>query len=519
LLVAAVAVLVATATAAADRPAATDLTAGVVRSRHVGINLAAVGYWSSQFPFADLMKTATPWAPREDSGGAGAPFPSTTPDGYPASLRAGQRAITTLASDISGYPSGRYVVLWDGEGSLGFPRDIATIVESSRGRLVLEVKAARVPLWLSLDATRAGDPVRNVRVLWPGTESTYRTQPFNPLFLSRIAPFSSLRFMDWGETNHSPVVNWADRALVSDPTYQTAKGVPLELMIDLANRMRADPWFCIPHRATDDYVRSFAALVKSRLDPTLKPHIEYSNEMWNTGFGQTTWGLAESDRLGLKSPHGTPSQFYAQRSVQVFKLVQGVYGADKGRLVRVIAGQTVWSQFLESALAFKDTAANADVMAIAPYFIAEAAADKANVEASLRLSSDQVVDQMFANVRGPVASWIGTNAALARRHGLTMKAYESGSGNVATHFPADKVQPMTELFSRADRHPRMRELYAEYYRLWVAKGGDTMNQYLDISAWKPWGTWGALESVTQDPATSPKYQGLLDAIAAHRSVR
>jgi len=33
--------------------------------------------------------------------------------------------------------------------------------------------------------------------------------------------------------------------------------------------------------ATDAYVRQFATTVRNRLDPTLKPHIEYSNEVWN----------------------------------------------------------------------------------------------------------------------------------------------------------------------------------------------------------------------------------------------
>ena len=61
----------------------------------------------------------------------------------------------------------------------------------------------------------------------------------------------------------------------------------------------------------------------------------------------------------------------------------------------------------------------------------------------------------------------------------------------------------------------MRQLYVEYYGLWTAAGGDTLNQYSDIATPKPWGMWGALEYVTQDPASAPKYQGLLDFIAAH----
>jgi hypothetical protein len=58
---------------------------------------------------------------------------------------------------------------------------------------------------------------------------------------------------------------------------------------------------------------------------------------------------------------------------------------------------------------------------------------------------------------------------------------------------------MTDLFSRANRSPRMRDLYLEYYGLWAANSGDSLLQYNDIGLHKPWGMWGALESVTQDP--------------------
>ena len=488
----------------------------VTRSRYVGTNLAGIGYWSSQFPFADMMKGATPFVSREDNGVWEAPFPSMTADGYPASLRAGQHAISTLASDGSRYPVGRYVVLWDGQGSVSFPADIATVVESAANRVVIDVRSAPGALHVSIDATTAGNPLRNLRFLWPGTEATYLSQPFNAEFLARIRPFSTLRFMDWGATNGSSIVNWTDRALISDLTYQSAKGVPIEVMIDLANRLKVDPWFCIPHQATDDYVRNFAALLHSRLDSALRPHVEYSNEVWNTAFPQTAWANAQSVRLGLDAPRGQPSLFYAQRSVEIFKLMREVYGAaDSARLVRVVSGQAAWTQFLENALAWKDTAANADVMAVAPYFVAEAAAEPANVASTLALSSDQVVDQMFLNVRGPIKSQIAANAALASGHGLTMKAYEGGSGNSADYFPADKVQAMTQLFTAANRNPRMRQLYVEYHRLWREGGGDTLNQYTDIATPKPWGMWGALEYVTQDPAGAPKYQGLLDVIAAY----
>jgi hypothetical protein len=483
------------------------------RSNYVGVNLDGIAYWTSEFPFSDLMKNSGDWTAHGGAGGDNGKFPSMR-DGYPTALDPGQRAMAAVAWGNVHYAPGRYVILWNGDGTVSFPLTNGVVTMGDH-RATLDVTDTTGPMWVSIDKTSASNPIHNVRFLWPGTESTYATQPFNPEFLARIAPFSLLRFMDWGATNGSPVVEWADRAHVAQVTYAKPNGVPIEVMIDLANTLHVDPWFCIPHQASDDYVVQFAALLHRRLDPTLKPRIEYSNEVWNAGFAQNTWAKARSTALGLPTPSGMPSVFYAQRAVQVFKLVQSVYGADRARLVRVIAGQAAWTQFLDSALGWKDTAANADVMAIAPYFSAEAADDRAQVNTTLGLSSDAIVDQMLVSIRGNVKTWIAANAALARKYKLKMEGYESGVGNTTGTFPADKQDAMTALMQTANRNPRMHDVYTEYFGLWVANGGGTMNQFNDIGAWGKWGNWGMLEYLTQDPATAPKYQGLLDFIAQH----
>jgi hypothetical protein len=72
---------------------------------------------------------------------------------------------------------------------------------------------------------------------------------------------------------------------------------------------------------------------------------------------------------------------------------------------------------------------NADVMAIAPYFNAVDAGDPARVATTLTLSSDQIVDQMLANIRGDIKTAMTANAALAAKYKLKLKAYESGAGD------------------------------------------------------------------------------------------
>ena len=171
------------------------------RSRYVGMNLAGIAYYSSEFPFADMMKSGMGWVSREDNGTWGRPFPALTADGYPAALAAGQHALNAVAWQGSQFAAGRYVVLWDGDGSISFPLSSVTVAESAANRIAVDVADTSGSLWVAIDRTSATNPVRNLRFLWPGTEPTYAGQPFNPVFLAKTAPFSLLRFMDWGATN------------------------------------------------------------------------------------------------------------------------------------------------------------------------------------------------------------------------------------------------------------------------------------------------------------------------------
>ena len=70
---------------------------------------------------------------------------------------------------------------------------------------------------------------------------------------------SLLRFMDWQSTNNNPTQSWGERALPSHQFWMDERrGVPLEVLLALANVLGADPWLCIPHRADDAYVTAFA---------------------------------------------------------------------------------------------------------------------------------------------------------------------------------------------------------------------------------------------------------------------
>ena len=405
------------------------------RSQYVGINLSGIAYYSSEFPFADLMKSGMGWVSRDDNGVWGAAFPSLTADGYPAALAAGQHALSAVAWAGSHFAPGRYVVLWDGDGSISFPLSSVTVAESAPNRIALDIVDTTGNLWVAIDRTSATNPVRNLRFLWPGTETIYAHQPFSPVFLEKIAPFALLRFMDWGATNGSPVVEWADRAHLADVTWATPAGVPIETMIELANTLHVDPWFCIPHQASDDYVRQFATLLRARLDPALHAHIEYSNEVEHgirpDHLGECALAGARSaepvrpagdllrdargadlqDHPGRVRPgRERPHRARPRRPGDVGQLPHPHAGLPGHRRQRRRDGDDTVLQRV-------------------------AAGDPANVATTLTLSSDQIVDQMLANIRGDINSAMTNNAALAATTSSSSRPTRAGPVTAARTSP------------------------------------------------------------------------------------
>jgi hypothetical protein len=103
--------------------------------------------------------------------------------------------------------------------------------------------------------------------------------PFHPYYLKSLERYAALRFMDMQGTNHRVDRTWADRVLTSHRSFQDA--APIEHMLLLANVLGADPWFCMPHAADDDYVRKFASLALRTLREDVVIYIEYSNEVFH----------------------------------------------------------------------------------------------------------------------------------------------------------------------------------------------------------------------------------------------
>jgi len=461
------------------------------------MNLGGIADWSSEWPFADAFKTSRPWVEQGDG-------PFTYDDRGNPLLRAGQAVETYLFRDIDGhYPPGEYVCTWDGGGEIEILEfDVAAVPESRAGRIRFRVRRptdAGIRIKVVLSPMR--DPVRNIRVRMPGLETT--ADPFHPIYRERLKPFRILRFMDWQKTNNSPLLTWSQRAKPDDLRYSTGVGAPPEVMIDLANACGADPWLCVPHQADDDFVRNLGNLVRERLNPSKTVYIEYSNEVWNWGFEQAGYAAERAKKLKLGEPENL--RYYSLRSTQVFERFAEGLGPGRG-LVRVLAGQFASPWACEQIVTWNDSYKKADALAVGAYFGYDFGSSE-NVKQTLRQSAASLLDRCATEIEGPHRQLIRQHAALAKKLGLQLVAYEGGQ-HLVGHGGAENNVDLVELFQTANRHPRMAELYRRQLEIWFGEGGGSFVAFSYAGMPGKYGSWGVLEYQDQPAAAAPKYRAL-----------
>lgn len=475
----------------------------------LGMNLNGPADWNTEIPFVDAFRLSRPWiSQRRGEGWGKGPELDLDEHGWVKRLEEGCFAETLMMTIDGGhYPSGRYTVLYDGRGEITVS-NAAKTVESTPGRMLIDVDSSKGAIFLQIRATDPNDYIRNIRVILPGFENTYRDQPFHPVFLNRWKGVACFRFMDWMETNGSKIERWSDRPTPQSATFSKS-GVALEWMIDLCNRQQADAWFCMPHLADDDYVRRFAQLVKERLDPKLRVYIEYSNEVWNSQFAQTrySWEKAKQLQLGpAERPWEGGAMFYARRSVQTFKIWEEVFGSTD-RLVRVLAWQSGNTHWMDKILLpFEDAHRSTDALAIAPYLSMNVPTEGKELRAEevAGWSLDQVFDYMRNQSLPKSIRAIEATKGIADKYGLKMIAYEGGQHMVGIGAAVNNDR-LTELLHRANADPRMADLYDKYYDAWTRNGGDLFCYFASVGRWSKWGSWGIMQHYDDDPRQSPKF--------------
>jgi hypothetical protein len=179
----------------------------------------------------------------------------------------------------------------------------------------------------------------------------------------------------------------------------------------------------------------------------------------------------------------------------------------------------VWSNSKKTSSDYKIKA-----IAIAPYFgyYLGAPSNESQVEAWTR-DADGGLNKLFTEITtggvlvgGPTGGALAQAydqmsqyMTLARQKNLQLIAYEGGQ-HLSGFLGVENNTAITNLFQRANRDPRMGQIYTQYLNKWRDMGGGIFNHFSSISAYDKWGSWGSLENINQ--TTAPKYDALLAAI-------
>ena len=482
----------------------------------LGINLSGPNDWNSELPFVDVFRLSRQWiSQRQGEAWGKGPELKRDANGWITQLEPNCWADTPMCTIKGGhFPKGRYTCLYDGQGKIEFWSP-GQVVTQEPGRIVFEVAPTAEVIWLRLRETNPQDYVRNIRVIMPGFEATYQQEPFHPVFLARWRSMNTIRFMQCMRIDDDAPGMWADR-----PTPQycnfTERGWPVEVMVDLCNRLKANPWFSLPHTADDDYVRQFAQYVNAHLDPSLKVYVEYSNEVWNSLFSQCKYAQQKGQELGLgakERPWEGGGMYYSRRSLEVFALWQDVYGG-RSRLVRVLAWQAVNPWWMEHIILPTDDAyAHADAIAIAPYFgplvPPVSAESRPGADQVVNWSVDQLLDYVEQTTLPQAIEAVKQQRVIAERFGLKLVAYEAGQHLVGLGA-AENNDQLTALFTLANRNPRMGALYTKYLDAWKAAGGELICIFASINQWGKYGSWGLAEYYDETENDQPKLKAVMD---------
>ncbi|MEK0424040.1 MAG: hypothetical protein RJB11_131 [Planctomycetota bacterium] len=509
----------------------------------IGMNVETVVDWSSAWTFTDAFKTSRPWIShayntvtgvKEWEGGGPVQIDSK---GWPKSLSQWRNAQgqliqqhlgTLMFRDIgSAYPTGVYRAEWLGSGTVnwGFAATVLEQGKTAGGKnyALLNVIPNTDGIYMEIASMSSSEPIRDVHVWMPDAlgknfsgqiwEPGSSFSPFHPQFLEKLSPFKTIRFMDWAETNLSDIQTWSDRKTYDYATQQSGdfhNGIAIEYMIQLCNDLDADAWFNMPHAADDTFVRNFATLVRDTLEPGRKVYIEWSNELWNFG-----WGFEASD--WVTGQLSLPQNAYlnwdrwalvGREARRDFDIWTEVFAGQEQRLTRVVAGQEANSWIAEQIA--MNMAGHFDAISCAAYMYVS---DNDRNTFNRSTTAAQVIDSVKRNL--PTAlGWLRDHKNLADRLSASMKrpirfvAYEGGP-----HLDS-QGGVYEQAFFEAGNSPGMYDLYKQLIDGANANGLGLFMHYSFTGGLYPSsvGSFGALQSMTQSTSTAPKYRALLDAL-------
>lgn len=250
----------------------------------LGVNLGWVTTWAGAWPFNDLCLSMGRWGRTSGSGAY------TQDQGLLTAAVSTDRFRAYLSDGGNGLPSGTYTVL----NPDGLKLAIAGFAEPSTGWTTATQFTFNYTPGTFLGLFVEGSVTRNLgklAIILPGRLAAYQAGDiWNDDFIAFHQAISPpvVRTMDWTVASNNIETNWSDRATTDKISLRTPASesecvVPYEYICDLAGRINADVWVCIPPRATTSYVQSMANLFAANLPAGRRVWLELGNEIWNYG--------------------------------------------------------------------------------------------------------------------------------------------------------------------------------------------------------------------------------------------
>lgn len=534
-----------------------------------GISPASINYYMSEYTFIDSFKQSSVWITQTDEEWDTQEEHKLDLDknGWVKSLKAKDgspvrftRVITSIHLHDKGFhPQGKYIVLYDGDGYIKYGFGVKREEGSVKGRDIINIPK-NTPLLIQLRKINPKDYIRNIRVLKPGGicnndpyhyakdendckktntvytpfEKIYATQIFHPTFLNELKHYGVLRGMVMQETPSNNYTNWNDRPKPSDARWANQpNAMPFELLIHYANLANTDPWINIAAKVDDDYVRKMAKYVKANLNKKRRVYLEYYDEAWNR-WGGYAYGGNYMEKMAVKRWPKTKDKYqvllnwYGMRTSQICKIFKDVFAGEANRVQCTMNSQAanpwVSDQMLGCPLHLADggevCANNIDYLGIAPYFggylgNAKTTSEVANwtlEQMFQEFTQGGVYSQSKKHQGGALAEakrWMINSKKIADKYGVKLAAYEGGQHLMVL---AGDGQPdrkkLINLFIKANRDPRMYNMYMRHLKDWKEIGGTLFVAFESVAKYGNSGSWGNKEYHEQNPA--PKAQAFID---------
>lgn len=503
---------------------------------NIGTNLGGVSDYATEIPFVDMMKACRIWYTQDANNPAGSPFDTEAADsltyrtdGYPTHIpqvvpgRAFTQKVSTIWAVTTAWKPGTYVVLFDGVGELSFSGGHSDLILVNPNKYSFSFTSPVGNfLQMTIENSLASDPIRNIRVLHQEYETTYLTQPFNPIWLDKILVFKSVRFMDWGQTNNwgqsdqwswddPTLFNWNERSKLEYYTWTHSKGIPYEMMIKLMNDYDLDGWVCVPHRASNDYIDNMATLFYNNLEPNRELTVEFSNEIWNWMFGQTNWCFKYGCTIpDLSWPEGIVP--YIQNCLNRWTTI---YGSDVNRIKRAVGLQTGWLD-VSQRIAYNMNPSSFDVVSPTYYFALDGAADAELDVLGASATAADVESRVRAYWEVNEQSWLN-QIKTTISDSLNKPIYFYEGGQHITPTPFGEEPTYAQALIDIQRSPLMYNMYNDWYNfLRTLQSGTQPLKLMNFSfigeRSARYGSWGILETMTQDTTIipAPKYQSTIE---------